>query len=71
MANNKKVSAPEQLKEAINSMMFSKLTIDKKEYFLKNKHKQLAAEIFAVLKIKQPENLLSKEQIKEYMDKRY
>lgn len=69
MINNKKTNAPEQIKEAINSMKFSKLSIDHQDYYLRNNHKRLASEILAVLRIKQPENLLNTEQVDNYMSK--
>lgn len=69
MINNKKTNAPEQIKEAINSLKFSKVSIDNQDYYLRNSHKRLASEILAVLKIKQPENLLNEQQVVSYMEK--
>lgn len=71
MINNKKTNAPEQIKEAINSLKFSKVSIDNQDYYLRNSHKRLASEILAVLKIKQPENLLNEQQVVSYMEKYY
>lgn len=59
----------ERIKEALNKMEFSEIEIEGQEYFLKGKHNSLASKIFAILKIKQPSNLMSKEQTTEYMEK--
>ena len=58
----------ERIKEALNKMEFSEIEIEEQKYFLKGKHNSLASKIFAVLKIKQPLNLLSEEQTIEYME---
>lgn len=59
----------ERIKEALNKMEFSEIEIEGQEYFLKGKHNSLASKIFAILKIKQPSNLMSKEQTTGYMEK--
>jgi len=59
----------ERIKEALNRMEFSEIEIEGQKYFLKGKHNSLASKIFAVLKIKQPANLMSNEQTTEYMEK--
>jgi len=57
----------ERIKSALNLMKFSELEIEKEVYYLKSKHEPLASKIFATLKIKQPINLLSKEQVSDYL----
>ncbi len=59
----------ERIKEALNKMEFSEIEIEGQKYFLKGKHNSLTSKIFAVLKIKQPSNLMSNEQTIEYMEK--
>lgn len=59
----------EKIKEALNKMEFSEIEIEGQKYFLKGKHNSLASKIFAILKIKQPLNLMSNEQTKKYMEK--
>ena len=71
LIQNKKTNAPEQIKEAVNSLEFSVLNIENQKYYIRNKHKKLASEIMAVLKIKQPENLLNKQQVETYMKEHY
>ncbi|MCK4359462.1 MAG: IS1634 family transposase [Candidatus Cloacimonetes bacterium] len=58
----------EKIKEALNTVGFSEIEIEGQKYFMKGKHNSLASKIFAVLKIKQPLNLLSEEQTIEYME---
>ena len=67
LIKNKKVRAPEKIKEAINSLNFILLDIEGQEYYLKAKHKLLAGEILSVLKLKQPENMLNKKQAENYI----
>lgn len=59
----------ERIKEALNKMEFSEIEIEYQKYFMKSKHNSLASKIFAVLKIKQPSNLMSYEQTTKYMEK--
>ncbi|MCD6455821.1 MAG: IS1634 family transposase [Methanophagales archaeon] len=59
----------ERIKEALNKMEFSEIEIEGQKYFLKGKHNTLASKIFAILRIKQPLNLMSNEQTTEYMAK--
>ncbi len=58
----------ERIKESLNKMEFSKIDIEGQKYYMKGKHNSLSSKIFAVLKIKQPLNLLSEEQTIEYME---
>ena len=71
LIQNKKTNAPEQIKEALNSLEFTLLNIENQKYYIKSNHKKLASEIMAILKIKQPENLLSKKQVENYMKQYY
>ncbi len=50
-------------------MEFSEIEIEGQKYFMRSKHDSLASKMFAVLRIKQPSNLLSEEQIIEYIEK--
>ena len=58
----------ERIKAALDKMEFSEIEIEGRKYFMKGKHNSLASRIFAVLRIKQPVNLMSEEQTREYMD---
>ena len=68
LLKNNKTKAPEQVKQAINSMEFTKIKIENKMYYLRSSHNKLASEIMAVLKIKQAGHLLDESQIKNYME---
>lgn len=68
LLKNNKTKAPEQVKQAINSMEFTKIKIENKLYYLRSSHNKLASEIMAVLKIKQAGHLLDESQIKNYME---
>ena len=68
LLKNNKTKAPEQVKQAINSMEFTKIKIENKMYYLRSNHNKLASEIMAVLKIKQAGHLLDESQIKNYME---
>jgi len=57
----------ERIKEALNSLEFSEIEIEKGKYYLKGKQINLASEILSVLKIKQPAKLLTDEQVIEYL----
>ena len=57
----------EKIKEALNSLEFSEIELEKELFFLKGKHENLASKILTILKIKQPGKLLTQEQISEYL----
>ena len=59
----------ERIKASLNTMEFSEIEIEYQKYFMRSKHDSLASKMFAVLRIKQPSNLLSEEQIIEYIEK--
>jgi transposase len=59
--------SPEQIKTALNSMEFSVLDIENDPYYLKGKHRALASKIFALLRLKQPTNIMGEQQALEYM----
>jgi transposase len=59
--------SPEQIKTALNSMEFSILDIENEPYYLKGKHRSLASKIFALLRLKQPTNIMEEQQAMEYM----
>lgn len=71
LIENGKTNAPQQIKEALNSLEFTLLSIENEQYYIKSNHKKLASEIMAILKIKQPENLLNKKQVDNYMKQYY
>ncbi len=58
----------ETIKRALNSVEFSEVEIEKEIYYLKGKQDKLASDIFSLLRIKQPRNLLLKEEVKEYIN---
>lgn len=68
LLKNKKTKAPEKIKEAINSMVFTKISIENKIYYLRSNHNKLASEILAMLKIKQAGHLLNQSQLEKYMN---
>ena len=68
MLKNNKNKAPERIKQAINSMGFTKIKIENKMYYLRSNHNKLASDIMAVLKIKQAGHLLDESQIKNYIN---
>lgn len=57
----------EKIKEALNTVEFSEVEIEGEQYYLKGKQAKLASDIFALLRIKQPRHLLSKEETIEYI----
>ncbi|MBC8527017.1 MAG: IS1634 family transposase [Candidatus Cloacimonetes bacterium] len=59
----------ERIKASLDKMEFSEIEIEGQKYFMKSNHNALASKIFAVLRIKQPLNLMSEEQTREYMEK--
>jgi len=56
-----------KIKEAINSLEFSKISIEEQLFYLKSNHQKLASNILSLLRIKQPASLLSEEKTLEYM----
>jgi transposase len=61
-------SSPEKIKEAINSLEFTQIEIEKEKYYLKSKQLPLASKILSELRLKQPNNVLSEEQLKQYLE---
>jgi transposase len=59
--------SPESIKTALNSMEFSLLDIEDDPYYLKGKHVALASKIFALLRLKQPPNMMDEQQAREYV----
>lgn len=59
--------SPERIKEALNTMEFSHIQLEKESLFLKGKHNELASKIFSSLRINQPNNLLAENQVFDYM----
>jgi transposase len=59
--------SPERIKAALKSMQFSILDIENETYYLKGKHESLASQIFALLRIKQPQNLMEKKKALDYL----
>ncbi len=57
----------EKIKEALNSLEFSKIEIEGRTFYMKSKCQSLASKIMDLLRIKQPGNLLNEEQIIDYM----
>ncbi len=55
------------IKEALNSMEFSYIEVENKNYYLKSKNDELASKIFSILRIKQLKNLLTEEQALDYV----
>ncbi len=60
-------NSPEQIKRAVRSMQCSELSIEDETFYLKGKHLPLASKIFALLKMKQPINLMEKKQWERYL----
>lgn len=67
LIKNKKNNAPEQIKQAINSIPFTNFQIENQDYYLKNEQIKLTSEILAILKIKQPENIKNASQTEIYI----
>jgi transposase len=57
----------EKIKEALNSLEFSEIEIEKEKYYLKGKQIDLASKILSVFKIRQPSKLMTNEQVIEYL----
>jgi transposase len=60
-------NSPEQIKSALRSMQCSELDIEDEPHYLRGKHQPLASQIFGVLKLKQPINILNKKQWGDYL----
>jgi transposase len=60
-------NSPEQIKSALRSMQCSELEIEDEPHYLRGKHESLASQIFAVLKVKQPINIMTKQQWGDYL----
>jgi hypothetical protein len=60
-------TSPEQIKSALRSMQCRELAIEEERYYLRGKHQPLASQIFGVLKLKQPINLMNTTQWGEYL----
>jgi transposase len=60
-------NSPEQIKSALRSMQCSELDIEDEPHYLRGKHQPLASQIFAVLKVKQPNNIMKKQQWEDYL----
>jgi len=65
--NNKRASA-DRIREAINSMIFTGISIEDSEYYLRSNHNKLASEIMSVMRIKQAAHLFSENQLNKYID---
>jgi len=57
----------EQIKSALRSMQCSELDIEDGPHYLRGKHHPLASQIFGVLKVKQPINIMNKTQWEDYL----
>lgn len=68
LLKNNKTKSPGKIKEALNSLEFNKVKIENEDLYLRNKHMKLASDIMAVLKLKQPQNLFSKQEVENYMN---
>jgi transposase len=60
-------NSPEQIKSALRSMQCSELDIEDEAHYLRGKHNPLASQIFALLKVKQPINIMNKKQWGDYL----
>ena len=60
-------NSPEQIKSALRSVQSSELSIEDETFYLKGKHLPLASKIFALLKMKQPINLMEQKQWQRYL----
>ncbi len=57
----------EKIKEALNSLEFSKIKIENETLYLRGKYEPLASKIMGILKIKLPQKLNTTEQIEEFL----
>jgi len=62
-------NSPERIKSALRSMQVSQLSIGDDTYYLKGKHESLAAEIWAILKMKQPTNISDEAKWRQYIER--
>jgi transposase len=60
-------NSPEQIKAALRSMQCSELDIEDEPHYLRGKHHPLASQIFGLLKVKQPINIMNKQQWGDYL----
>jgi transposase len=60
-------TSPDQIKSALRSMQCSELDIEDEPHYLRGKHPPLASQIFGVLKVKQPINIMNKKQWGDYL----
>ncbi len=56
-------AAPEQIRQAINSLEISEVQLGEHVFYLKGKHEPLAGKIFKVLKPKHLKNVMDKEKL--------
>jgi len=57
----------EKIKRALNSMEFSEIEIEANKFYMKSKNESLGSKIFELLKLKTPKNLLTQQQVSEYL----
>ena len=57
----------EKIKEALNSLELSEIEIEGQSYYMRSGYKSLGAQIFSMLRLKLPPNLLDKEKITDYL----
>jgi len=70
LLKNKKTKAPEKIKEAINSMVFTKISIENKIYYLRSNHNKLASEILDNAKNKTGWTLVKSKSIRKIYEYR-
>lgn len=58
----------EKIKEALNSLELSEIEIEGQNYYMRSSYKSLGAQIFSMLRLKLPPNLLDKERISSYVN---
>ena len=63
-------NSPESIKSALRSMQVSQLSIENEIFYLKGKHKTLAAEIFDMMKMKQPVNISDDGKWRQYIERK-
>ena len=57
----------EKIKEALNSLELSEIEIEGQSYYMRSSYKSLGAQIFSMLRLKLPPNLLDKDKITNYL----
>ena len=57
----------EKIKEALNSLELSEIEIEGQSYYMRSSYKSLGAQIFSMLRLKLPPNLLDKDKITDYL----